>query len=228
MDARLAQWRYMNLVAVAELQAEEREACTEIDRLATQLEETMDEVARLTARLDAARATAAGATFADRARPCLELLAQSLAAMRPEHARICAALVESLESLPTRNIIADPGAASALAREIARFRVAAVDFATAAAEKGANENCAIALEDLARCVAEEAPGVRKVLCTTVRDAALVMEQDVSVRAADVSRRRKTKRSTSSGSSTSTLSSGLLSSGFGSGQRLRRRTSVTSG
>lgn len=218
----------MNLVAVAELQAEEREACAEIDRLANQLEEAMDEVAKLTAKLDAVRAVDIGATFSERARPCLELLAKSLAAMRPEHARVCAALVESLEALPTRNIIADPGAASALAREIARFRVAAVDFAAAADGKGAGENCAVALEDLARCVAEEAPGVRKVLCTAIRDAAHVLEQDMSVRAAGISCKRRSRRSLSSSTATSSLSSNILISGLGSAQRFRRRTSVGSG
>jgi hypothetical protein len=218
MDARLAQWRYMNLVAVAELQAEEKAHCAHLSALAAQLEAAMDDVAALTAALDASRAHAAGAAFADRAAAGLSRLeaavdkldgadgsgcsSRSASAsdasdhsLAHSHARgVVDRVLDSLRVLPVRNIVADSGAAAGLAREIARFRVAGVAFADAVAKKGAVRNEVVeALEDLARVVAEEAPGVREELCKGVAAASESIADDIALRAAVTSRARSRAR-----------------------------------
>lgn len=194
LDARLAQWRYINLVAVAELQAEEAAACAGLDEAADALEAAADDVARLTARLDAARGASSGGTFAARARRPLGRLVAALEEMESAEVAACGGVVRRLHALPMGGIVADGGAAAPLAREVARFRVAAAGFAAAVGETGGgDEGAASALEDLARVVAEEGPGVRGIMVRRVVECVEEEEAVVRAVATEVGKARKKKK-----------------------------------
>lgn len=226
MDAKLAQWRYMNLVAVSELQREEQEQCGRISALATELESVMDEVASLTRALDTVRAVGAGETFASRASQPLRRLVESIGSMQGAHRVICERVCESLHQIQLRGVVVgspepetrnppsspssvlEPGSPAALVREMKRFRVAAAEFARVAEKHGASEDCAVALEDLARCVAEEAPGVRQAMCQTVAEAITALEENAAARAASISKRRRSKRASSASPSSTVLAPGI--------------------
>jgi hypothetical protein len=108
MDAKLAQWRFMNLVAVAELLAEERAACGGLVALTDERKAAVDDIAALTARLGVVRGAAAGRTFAERAAQPLSALAASIEQLASDHHRICQGLLRSVEELPLRNVVVEP------------------------------------------------------------------------------------------------------------------------
>jgi hypothetical protein len=108
MDAELVQWRFMDLVAVAELQAEERAAHSILVALTDELEAAMDDITALTAHLDVVRGAAAGRTFAERAAQPPSALVASIEQLAPDQNRICQGLLRSLEELPLRNVAVEP------------------------------------------------------------------------------------------------------------------------
>ncbi len=130
MHTKLAQWRYMHLVALDELGSAERAACAEITSLAAILEEHTTRLHALECLLTRARAHKASEHFYDRARPALDLLESGLNSAAPAHDDVCTALITALRRL--RTPVGAVGEPEKLPAALRAFRNAADGFVESA------------------------------------------------------------------------------------------------
>ena len=183
MHTKLAQWRYMHLVALDELGSAERAAGAEISTLATKLEEHTTRLHALECLLTRARAHKAHEHFCERAQPALELLESGLNKAAPAHTDVCTALVTALRRLRTpAGAVGEP---EKLPSALRAFRNAADNFVESA--RNANVPDAAA-------AAQALTQLEKVAVTMQQDALSNAAKQVAA-AADAMDEERAKRAT---------------------------------
>lgn len=135
MHTKLAQWRFMHLVALDELSSAERAAVAEISKLSASLELDTTKLHALECKLARARAIQTSESFSERAAPALQKLQSGLASAAPAHDQVCTALVTALRRLRTSSAGTDTGSLGApekLAAALDAYRDAADAFVNSA------------------------------------------------------------------------------------------------
>ena len=172
MHTKLAQWRYMHLVALDEFSLAEQAACKELEILSTKQEECVLQLHALEAAVKEARVIRAKESFTKRAAPAISRLENALKGAKHDHQVVCRALVASLRRMQVDGLRVESSAA--LARELARFRETAASFTDAADAVGVYD---------AMKVADALDELSKVVMTMERDA-LASAADAVVNAVD--------------------------------------------
>lgn len=186
MHTKLAQWRYMHLVALDELSSAEGAACSEISNLAKILEAQTCTLHGLELQLTKLRAVRQKDHFITRARPALQLLETSLNNDSNTNNEVCEELVLGL-----RKLRVPPGAIGEpekLPGVLRRFRACADAFVETAKKNhriADSEAAASALTQLEKVAIGLQQDALTNAAKQVADAADAMDAERAGRATDV-------------------------------------------
>lgn len=174
MHTKETQWRFMNTLALHEINLLETKACSELDRLSARLDSLLNSITHMEALVSKCRAIRAREHFLSVASPPMRQLVLKLKRMpKYGYEHTCNAIIDSSHAIQTATNLSNED----LLEEIKRFRKAATEFGEASREHGLDDLVSVAdmLDNLASVAAGEV-GVVSCAAQAVADASVAAER----------------------------------------------------